>query len=347
MLWRQVCRASRAQTTAALRRTLDNLLMRFLPTSRELLRLVTECHAFLGGEFALSFLLRDPRLQPNSLEVFTSDGWFHTFTDYLKYSPFVSPHLKFRGIGLFIRPHSQIREVRRYASFLARSGREIRVYESDSLSALTPITRSWCTALVNYVTETSFGCAYPQLTLRRLAIVADMCLTGMSIEERQTMDAMLAAGFTFTFHLPEYSGGTRDVEQYAPGLFPCLRAKYVCPDQGRYFGDVASLGAFIDPSTDNHRTAFQQSQAPYGLMAAWRMWTSGACSGGCAMIDDVLNGGAVSLPMVIVEDDIFRLQHVPYKREWGRPALRSAVRPSGGESVLCRSSLPEGHVERR
>ena len=155
----------------------------------------------------------------------------------------MSPHLKFRGIGLFISPHRQIREVRRYASFIARSGRELRVYESESLSAITPITRTWCTALVNYVTETSFGCAYPQLTLRRLTVVADMCLTGMSLEERQTMDAMMAAGFTFAFHpaqLLETDDRALDAEELPRGLYPCLRAKYVCPAQGRYFGDVAS-----------------------------------------------------------------------------------------------------------
>ena len=84
-----------------------------------------------------------------------------------------------------VTPHCQLREER-----------------SSSLSPITPITRSWTSATINYVTETSFGCAYPELTLHRRALVADMCLTGLTIGERKTIDGMMSDGRWLQLRVP-------------------------------------------------------------------------------------------------------------------------------------------------
>ena len=309
LAWRRVSRAARTHVASAFQTRLRRLLALFLPATRQLLRTITECRALIGGEVALAFLLRDPDYAPLSMDIFTTDQWFHALVDYLTFSPFISPHLTFHGVTICIRPHRHHREVRRCATFIAQSARIIRIYESTSISAVSPISRSWTSALMNYVTATSFGCAYPELTFNRLALVSEMCLTGMTLEDHRVMGYLRDARFLFAFHpaeWPRYSPVTLPGESLPSGVFPCLRHRYICPDQGRYFGDDGSLVVFMDPSQDTHDTAYLRSEPPYGIMVAWRMWVCGSCARGCAYHDDTLNGGVISMPMLLVNDRILQ-----------------------------------------
>ena len=309
LVWRRVCRTSRAHVASAFQNTLRRLLALFLPATRQLMRIITECHALIGGEVALAFLLRDSTYTPMSMDIFTTELWFHALVDYLTFSPFISPHLTFNGVTICVRPHRQQREVRRCATFHTQTARTIKIYESTSITPCSPISRSWTSALMNYVTATSFGCAFPELTFNRLALVSEMCVTGMTVEDHRVMQCLRDARFSFAFHPAEwaqYRPAALPMEALPAGVFPCLRHRHLCPDQGRYFGDDGSLVIFMDPSQDSHETAYLRSEPPYGIMVAWRMWVCGSCARGCAYFDDTLNGGVISLPMLLVNDRVFQ-----------------------------------------
>ncbi|KAI0698728.1 hypothetical protein C8Q76DRAFT_593184, partial [Earliella scabrosa] len=249
LLWKGVCRASQEQVIKVLRANLHKLLRRFVPATRELLRVVTECRAFIGGLVALAFLLPNIEVETTTLEVFTDDLYFPSFLEYLLYSPFIAPHLIFHGTVIMLKPHRTHRAVSRIAKFSTTSGLHVSVHESTTISACSPISRSWNTALINFVTETTFGCAYPRLTFHKRAILPDMHLVTMTREERNVLAHLHNIGFSLAFHPGEwgdYEARTRST-RFNVALFPCFRHLYICPDQGRYFGDPGSLVGFIDP----------------------------------------------------------------------------------------------------
>ncbi|KAI0698732.1 hypothetical protein C8Q76DRAFT_634001 [Earliella scabrosa] len=307
--WKGVCRASQEQVTKALRGNLSKLLRRFVPANRELLRIVTHCRAFIGGSLALAFLLPDTEVETMALDIFTDDVCFETFLDLLRYTPSIAPHLTYSRTIIVLKPHRIHRAVSRIAIFNTASGRRVFLHESTTISGCSPISRSWTSALINFVTESTFGCAYPRLTFNKRAIVADMHLFTMTFEERGVLANLYDIGFSLAFHPGQWSEYEALVEftrsngmpagNCGDSLFPCFRALYICPDQGRYFGDPGSLVGFFDPVVHGPRTALMRSMPPFGPMAAWRLWVSASCEEGCAHHDPVLPGCALSMPMTI------------------------------------------------
>ena len=97
------------------------------------------------------------------------------------------------------------------------------------------------------------------------------------------------------------------------GFYPCLRDRFICPDQARYFGDKGSAVVFMEPLGGSLGKARAAEIAPYGWMAVWRMWTSDACDGGCANREDILPPGVQSLPSVFAPTSLYcaRSHHVP------------------------------------
>ena len=136
MSWRATCRATYTSTTGTLRRSLKALLHRFNPWPREFLRLVTECRALMGGEFALAFLLRDTAFQPLFLDIFVSNRYFQTLVEHFLFSPLVSMHMTFEGVYTTTPPFSRHRDIRRFALFRSHGGRPIRVYDAQANDAI-------------------------------------------------------------------------------------------------------------------------------------------------------------------------------------------------------------------
>ncbi|KAI0745185.1 hypothetical protein C8Q76DRAFT_606243 [Earliella scabrosa] len=288
------------------------MIMPFVPRPKEFLRILTECHALIGGVFALGFLLRRPGFTVKVLDLFTSDMWFQVLLEYLVYSPFISHHTIFEGIVHSPTAYRRQRCIRRCAHFVTGSGLHILIHESNTLSPCSPIARTWTTVLMNFVTETSFACAYPRLTLQRHGLLADLALDIMAGEDFNSMSFLILQRVRFAMDStvwPEYRARRRNFR--LPGIIPCLRDLYLCPDQGRYFGDPGSIMSFIDPLSLTSRAAHARSLPPYGRMVAWRLWSSCACDGGCAQTDKILVNGIVTMPMVLVPNPIFQRPSVP------------------------------------
>ena len=72
-----------------MRRTLLALLRPFVPFPSTLIDVVKTYHAIFGGEFALSFLLRDESYKPADLEIFTTDFEFEAICNAIRADPHV------------------------------------------------------------------------------------------------------------------------------------------------------------------------------------------------------------------------------------------------------------------
>ncbi|KAI0682586.1 hypothetical protein C8Q76DRAFT_637015 [Earliella scabrosa] len=283
------------------------MLEKFLPSTRELLRIITECHALIGGMFALAFLLRDQLYNLYNLDIYADDVQFQILVEYLMYSPFIAPHLHFKGTSTSGPTRRARSLIRRESIFATATGRRIRVRESTTVSACSPISRAWTSALMNFVTETSFGCAYPRLTLNRRALVSDMYATVLSFEDDRIRRALQCKGFSFRSHPAEWPDYAARVSPShpLPGVFPCFKHLFLCPDQGRYFGDSGSLVAYLDPLLTDAPAAYLRSLPPYGPMAVWRLWVAQSCEQGCVVNDRVLPGYTLTSPLLITNENIF------------------------------------------
>ncbi|KAL6306070.1 hypothetical protein BKA93DRAFT_729994 [Sparassis latifolia] len=80
---------------------------------------------------------------------------------------------------------------------LTSRGFIINILCSASESALYPITHSWTTLLMNYVTPDNFGCAYPSLTLRNRGILVSRIF---SEHEYIALTEYLARQYELGFH---------------------------------------------------------------------------------------------------------------------------------------------------
>ncbi|KAI0711630.1 hypothetical protein C8Q76DRAFT_797903 [Earliella scabrosa] len=303
--WRNASRVTYRVVAEELRSTLKDLLHPFIPCSAEFLQVLTDCQALIGGEVALAFFLRDPTFPISHVEIFTSDTGFHTLIDFFSLSPSICHAVSLEDITSPSPIYITQREVARYATFRTADRGAIFVYESITMSACSPISRTWNTGLMNYVTAHSFGCAYPPLTSARRALVSDMTLDNIMSHEVWTLSQMVSHGFSFAVdpsRWPSYQD--HPPRALMAGVFPCRRPLFICPDQGRYFGDTGSLVDFFDPVT--HGAAFTQDRglAPYGHMATWRLWSTRACNAGCALHDPLLEAGVVSILSILVDDPL-------------------------------------------
>ncbi|KAI0706594.1 hypothetical protein C8Q76DRAFT_800999 [Earliella scabrosa] len=203
------------------------------------------------------------------------------------------------------------RDIRRVSPFITTSGLSLWVYESDSVSACSPISRTFCSALMNFVTEYSFGCAYPRLTLSKKSLQSDLSLDTLSNEDYTVSHRLKSFGFEFATHPAEWPEYRNRVSCDATSnAFPCFHDKYICPDQGRYFGDKGSLVAFMDTLGVDPAFARARGIMPFGHAAAWRLWNSSRCVQLCAFLDDLLHEGVVSMPLFIAHRAV--LPEYPY-----------------------------------
>ena len=172
-MWRLTCKANYHQGSASLRRTLVALLRHFVPFPSTLIAIMRMHHAIFGGELALAFFLRDDSYIPADLEIFTTEFEFDAVCNAIV----ADPHVHSNVHTVRSRSNGALFTIRRLVSQTFQvqlvTGKSIYVHRSYTCSAASPLTRSPCTALSNFVTPYSFGCSHPTLTLSRRALMAD------------------------------------------------------------------------------------------------------------------------------------------------------------------------------
>ncbi|KAI1782576.1 hypothetical protein LXA43DRAFT_905390, partial [Ganoderma leucocontextum] len=194
--WKATCRTAYAQAVSSQRRSLSRLIAPFVPNPHILIDLLPQFRAFLGGEVALAFLLRDPNFHPTAIDIFCNIFQFDTLCSALLHHSTLRTLIEHHEIVNHPSSFFSPREVVQYLHIRFVNGRSIYVHRSTSISASSPVIRAPNTGLMNYVTPYGFASAYPVLTLDRKAIISDLTLATMTTRDQAMVDNMLRAGFS-------------------------------------------------------------------------------------------------------------------------------------------------------
>lgn len=302
VLLRATCRMLYGETTRGLRRQLIASLRPFLSYPTNFLQHVTQYRCVVGGVTATVFMLRDSSVPNDILQIYAPSATYDRFVGAMVVCVYNGRDIRDMSSPSLPERFRDSRDVTAQTVFRMQNGRMIVVYRGGLVSPCSPIVRAPCSALVCFVTEHSFGCAYPRLTLQRRSILCDMRLESMDEMERVALDWLLSAGFSFALSptaWPEFK--TTDADPPEPNSYHCTRRWDLCPEQGRYFGDRGSFVDFFDPLDMNFAVLQKTGIPPFGPMVTWRLFTSFNCADRCDRDDPVLNQWLLSSPLFVMQ----------------------------------------------
>ncbi|RDX56127.1 hypothetical protein OH76DRAFT_1337867 [Lentinus brumalis] len=220
----------------ALHHTLYETVKPFMPKPEAFISMLDDLDAFIGGDGALRFLLRDEPIVVDTLEIFTSNQE----CKYLIY------HLTFVQGGYEIPCPFPNREAS--PSWLPMHGAEsvtkmstskgnIHIYCTQSYQndPLTPIARSSSTIHFSYVNGRHFGTGYPSLLFKHRAL-----LSNGDPDDTEYTRLYISRGFDIRLTArawPEFQGTTQ----------PCPAHRWSCTAQARSFSDRGALACRLEP----------------------------------------------------------------------------------------------------
>ncbi|KAH9848189.1 hypothetical protein C2E23DRAFT_739993 [Lenzites betulinus] len=282
----------------------DRLLYHYVPDVCALITVLVRTRAVIGGFAALSYILRDPSLCPTNLDIFVPMSTGNLLVQLLHEDH--NQHLQIVPPSPHPLPRPAITRavIARTTTFVCRStGRTISIFSSSSETALEPIASAPVTALVNWLSPHTFGCGYPVLTLNRRSIVR--LPLGFDLSLIRIFTHLARHDFSVKVEPHRWADwGCRVSPSQTAWQQPCLRTWYLCPDQGRFFGDPGSLVTTYDLlGTDLHNLRLLH-QAPYGVAVAWRLWTIRPCTSLCTLRDPFLPQNVTVLPVIVIEQTL-------------------------------------------
>ena len=333
LAWRATNRGNYMNVCKELRGSLEQLLSDFVPSPAALLLLLTRTHALLSGELAICYILRDASLEPRSLEIFVGSVWFDEFIDSFGTSSELSGYQLDWWLTTHVDRHVETRHVTNSLHIPLSTGGSIIIHAAASTSPCHAIACSPSSLGTTFITEYSFATAYPRLTFSRRAIVCWDLLAEGSPHEQLMYDRLRTNGFSFEEDptvWPEYS--SEWCSNYAHPHLACLRSTYLCPQQGRYFGDRGSMVCFMDTLAVDFAMLKDRCIPPYGIMAAWRLPSNLVCYAQCNDFDDLLAPG-ILVTSIKFENESFR----PTVRQDNMPRKHTNASVSIGHSGRIRS----------
>lgn len=309
---RLTSRSLKADVTAILLAEKTRLLRFYVDNADGLWQHLEEAGAVVGGLAALNFLLRDPlSVRHSTLDIYVASDQGELLEQRLEEDETLDLENGPVDLWRVDYDHHTSRNVARTRTFICPNGRLIDVHTSQSLSALEPIAASITTALCNWVSAYAFACGYPALTLNRRSL-------GRDLLRRDTSVASLYIRLqNYGFHI---SPDPWAWPEYTPVLphpldnsgLPCLRAIFLCPSQGRYFGDPGTLLNAFDLENCDHDRLRSLHQPPYGIVTVWRRWSGRRrCNGPCSEHDALLPTGTLTVAAILVATQVqFRSWYV-------------------------------------
>ena len=303
LTWRMSCHDAYLSVNQHLRSTLHCLLSRFVPNPAYFLQIIAPWGCLIVGEAALSHVLHDPSVCGASMELAIGNLYFQPFIDcLLRLLPYgtLLHSLKVAPAPPGFPFH---RHITRYAEFRLTSGLFVVLYESSTPSACDIVSGYWTTALMNFVTGYTFGCAYPRLTFNHFYLVCDSRMASMVWWDHDLalqLDHLNFLSDTRPLVSPVSSRGPSSDQ---PALDMCGKTTYVCPLQGRFFGDRGSLVLFYDGFCVDLDGLRELGVAPYGPMVMWRLPSTGTCDGDCLKKDKVMPPFIVSMLSLFAEEN--------------------------------------------
>ncbi|PIL26249.1 hypothetical protein GSI_12005 [Ganoderma sinense ZZ0214-1] len=301
--WRATCLTNYLSVNQYIRGSLLCLLSRFFPDPVVFLQAMSPWSALIIGEAALAHVLRDNSICGATLELAIGNLYFQPFVDCLsRLLPPVS-HLA----SLVTKPAPTDfpfhRHITRIAEFRLSSGLYIVLYESSTPSACDVVSGYWTSALMNFVTGFTLGCAYPRLTFNRLSLLCDVRTSAMAWWDHDMARRLEDLGFGFDLRPDNWPLSCRASasSSFRP-IDCCGKSLYICPLQGRYFGDPGSMVLFFDGFRVDLDDLHDLGVAPYGPMVAWRLPSIGTCKSGCIEDDPVLPPFVISMLFQFADD---------------------------------------------
>lgn len=307
LAWRTTSRSNYYEVTHELRTHLHRLLADFVPAPKSLLNLITRNRALLSGEVAIQYLLRDYSQPPLSLDIHVGSVYYDTFITALHEDPDIFGFAATSNTAHYPLAFITVRHVTTTHTLTLIDGRSIRIHSSSTISASHSMAAALTTAGITFLTEFCFATAYARLTLNRRALVCAERLGFILPGEQDVCNRLTALGFSFAEDpsaWPEYS--MERLRARNPAINGCCRPLFICPRQGRHFGDRGSLVVFYDTLDVDYRLLKARAVPPYGIMAAWRLISLDGCEVQCYEYDDVLEPGII-MGCVTTNHDIFRV----------------------------------------
>ncbi|KAI0706374.1 hypothetical protein C8Q76DRAFT_585180, partial [Earliella scabrosa] len=249
---------------------LEKLLHRFVPDAEAFLLGVESYRGLIIGLAALAFVVRDSSLLSDTVDVAVGSETAWDMEQYLVQSQSL----------IFVEdiPPPRFTQDTTIRIFLTPKSRYVRLLVSHTPSPFMPLARCPISALINYVSRRSFGCAYPLLTLSRLTLITD------EVDDEAARDP--APSPTPTAPVP--AAAPCDDHPYN-SRHPCYRDLFLCPDQSRFFGDPGSLVVFFDIAHALPHTLARRQYPPFNPTVVWRfqsIWTR--CGKDCTTRDPML-----------------------------------------------------------
>ena len=306
LAWRATGRENYKDVCQELRSSLERMLRDFVPSPGTLLSLLTRTRALLSGELAICYLLRDASLGAQSLDIFVGSVWFDTFIETFGDSPQLSGYQVRWSMPDHEHSHVITRHVATSLQISLSTGRQLTIHAAASPSACHAIACSPSSLGITFVTEFSFATAYPRLTFNRRAIISWDALAQGDDLELDMYDRFETAGFTFEEDPAVWSEYPEELDSSMHSSpLECLRSQYLCPQQGRYFGDDGSMVCFMDPLNVDFVRLKERCIPPYGVMAVWRLPSRVVCDARCDEVDDILAPGVIATS-IMFEDETFK-----------------------------------------
>ncbi|KAM5534215.1 hypothetical protein V8D89_012122 [Ganoderma adspersum] len=318
--WRWTCKTNYHQAVSLFKHSLTARLDCFVPYLPKLVDIMNDHRTVFGGEFALAFIVRDDSYHHKTLEIFIGDFMFDPPIRDRIDRQWHMTHTLF-----FALPHL----IAQTLLICMKNGYTIYMHQSFTPSVVAPVTHTPCTVLSNFVTGYGFTCSHPRLTLHLRALLANQELAFIDLFDRSLLGNLDRMGFPIevspsawteyrrarTLLLTGVASATDDddddVENSETGRTgnrcqECWRDLYICPTQGRFFGDKGSFVDFFDPLSGGETHCAENNIPPLGPMIVWHVMYTFDCDEGCDLYDEVLEEGIASIPA------LFRNAYDPY-----------------------------------
>ena len=306
LAWRSTCLRNYALVNQHIRGSLLALLSRFFPDPTAFLQAMVPWSALIVGEAALSHVLRDRSICRFTLELAIGNLFFRPFVECISRLLPLESHLATITVKPAPYGFPFHRHISRIAEFHLTSGTLIVLYESSTPSACDGISGYWTTALMNFVTAFTLGCAYPRLTFNRLSLLCEARSYAMAWWDHDMANHLDHLEFEFDIRPDSWPLVKSMMSPSSPSLITvaeCGKELYICPLQSRYFGDPGSLIMFFDGFYVDIEDLRDLGVAPYGPMVAWRIPSVGTCNGGCIEDGRILPPFITSMLAQFAEDD--------------------------------------------
>ncbi|KAI1786382.1 hypothetical protein LXA43DRAFT_1099318 [Ganoderma leucocontextum] len=303
LAWRSASLDNYMTVNQHLRNSLHALIGRFFPDPVAFLQMLAPWGALIVGEAALSHILHQPTVCETTFELAIGNLYFQPFLDCLSRILSYDTHIS----SLLVKPAPDgfpfHRHITRIAECRLASGLFVVLYESSSPSACDVVSGYWTTALMNFVTGFTLGCAYPRLTFNQLTLECDSRTASLAWWDYAMASRLKRLRFNTDVRCENWPLSARGPSSsYQPIVDACGKSMYVCPLQGRYFGDLGSLVLFYDGFCVDLGELRDLGVAPFGPMVAWRMPCTGTCKGGCVEKDPVLPPFVISMLTQFADD---------------------------------------------